>query len=175
MITIALAVACWCSPAAATYQLEVTAWIDGYSQLIIQGNTVQWHNISWTVPGWESPLSDQPTTLKTADMDVQWHPKWLGYTGNQWSDQFTGLNQAMAAIDQTVSFSWSGRQNAFISQQPSAGNNYTLIVDFDDNAPGGAFWYTATLGYTPVPLPPSALLLGSGLLGLAGWRKFRKV
>jgi hypothetical protein len=26
----------------------------------------------------------------------------------------------------------------------------------------------------PVPLPPSFLLLGSGLLGLAGWRRFRK-
>ena len=26
-----------------------------------------------------------------------------------------------------------------------------------------------------VPLPPSVLLLGSGLLGLAGWRRFRKV
>jgi probable HAF family extracellular repeat protein len=27
---------------------------------------------------------------------------------------------------------------------------------------------------TPVPLPPTVLLLGSGLLGLAGWRRFRK-
>lgn len=26
----------------------------------------------------------------------------------------------------------------------------------------------------PVPLPPTVLLLGSGLLGLAGWRRFRK-
>jgi len=26
----------------------------------------------------------------------------------------------------------------------------------------------------PVPLPPTALLLGTGLLGLAGWRRFRK-
>jgi hypothetical protein len=26
----------------------------------------------------------------------------------------------------------------------------------------------------PVPLPPTLLLLGSGLLGLAGWRRFRK-
>jgi hypothetical protein len=27
---------------------------------------------------------------------------------------------------------------------------------------------------TGIPVPPSALLLGSGLLGLAGWRMFRK-
>ncbi len=27
---------------------------------------------------------------------------------------------------------------------------------------------------TPVPLPPAALLLGSGLLGLAGWKRFRE-
>jgi hypothetical protein len=26
----------------------------------------------------------------------------------------------------------------------------------------------------PVPLPPTALLLGSGLLGIVGWRRFRK-
>jgi hypothetical protein len=25
-----------------------------------------------------------------------------------------------------------------------------------------------------VPLPPTVLLLGSGLIGLAGWRRFRK-
>jgi uncharacterized membrane protein len=27
---------------------------------------------------------------------------------------------------------------------------------------------------TPVPLPPNVLLLGSGLLGLVGWRRYRK-
>jgi hypothetical protein len=29
-------------------------------------------------------------------------------------------------------------------------------------------------GGAPVPLPPTVLLLGSGLLGLVGWRRFRK-
>jgi len=35
------------------------------------------------------------------------------------------------------------------------------------------FWNGFTVG-SPVPIPPSALLLGSGLLGLVGWRRFRK-
>jgi PA14 domain len=29
--------------------------------------------------------------------------------------------------------------------------------------------------YCPIPLPPSVWLMGSGLLGLVGWRRFRKV
>jgi hypothetical protein len=33
---------------------------------------------------------------------------------------------------------------------------------------------TAFVPPPAVPLPPSVLLLGSGLLGLAGWRRFKK-
>jgi hypothetical protein len=31
-----------------------------------------------------------------------------------------------------------------------------------------------TVGAAAIPLPPTVFLLGSGLLGLAGWRRFRK-
>ena len=49
-------------------------------------------------------------------------------------------------------------------------------LDFKDFS---FLWGTATCGNdvitcTPIPLPPSLLLLGSGLLGLGGWRRFRK-
>lgn len=182
VIALAVALACWGRPAAA-YQLEVTAWIDGYSRLIIQGNTVQWHNIAWSVPGWEPVDADSdppnfPTTLMTADMgSVDWYPVWntidpgTGYPAawENWSDQFTGLTLAMAAVDQVVGLNLiSGRNTAFIFQQPAATNAYTLIVDFDDYYQGGAAWYTVQLDYTPVPLPGAVWLLGSGLLGLVG-------
>jgi hypothetical protein len=36
---------------------------------------------------------------------------------------------------------------------------------------GGSVWKEGTAS---VPLPPTVLLLGSGLLGLRGWRRFRK-
>jgi hypothetical protein len=29
-------------------------------------------------------------------------------------------------------------------------------------------------GTSPIPVPPSVLLLGTGLAGLVGWRRFRK-
>jgi hypothetical protein len=66
-------------------------------------------------------------------------------------------------------------------------NNDTTTLEFKAvfvpeacNAYGNLYYFA---GHGPaldnvqgsmVPLPPSALLLGSGLLGLAGWRRFRK-
>ena len=59
LIVAVLLVVCWFHPAAA-YTLKVKAWIGGHSQLIIQGNTVQWHNLSHVAPGYESPYGDPP-------------------------------------------------------------------------------------------------------------------
>jgi hypothetical protein len=164
MMTIVLSLACWCCPAAA-YELKVEVLIDGYSQLIIQGNTLQWHNINHDAPGYleGDPGSPFPTYLTTADMGkVAWTPTWPdgGYGGHenlQDSSIYTGLNLPLAAVSQTVQVvSWSvdqireGQHSVTISQQPSSSNNYKVIVDFDDLEPGGAAWYTVTLDYIPV-------------------------
>jgi len=56
---------------------------------------------------------------------------------------------------------------------------YTLSLFSEPPLPGPLDFSMGITGYVasgppPLPLPPSAWLLGSGLLGLAGWRKFRK-
>ena len=50
-----------------------------------------------------------------------------------------------------------------------SGDYQTLFPDV-----AGKLLITAASDVAAVPLPPSLLLLGSGLLGLAGWRRFRK-
>jgi hypothetical protein len=50
----------------------------------------------------------------------------------------------------------------------------TKITTYD--IPSGNYHYISGLAYSPsaIPLPASLVLLGSGLLSLTGWRRFRK-
>ena len=53
-------------------------------------------------------------------------------------------------------------------------NSLTEIVTITHLA-AGVTSFDASLNTSAVPLPPSALLLGTGLLGLVGLRRFRKI
>jgi probable HAF family extracellular repeat protein len=152
LIVAVFLVAGWCQPAAA-YSLKVKAWIDGESQLIIQGNTVYWHNLAYNAPGYESQNKPFPTYLTTAHMGtVAWKPKgWSnGTSGDTACAPYTKLRLPLAGAGQTVILNKiTARGDATISQQPSAANDYTLILDFDDQAMGGADWYEVSLEVVP--------------------------
>ncbi len=168
---------------AMAYTYTFGAFIDGISELHIKGNTVQWNHLMWDVPGkGEEDLTgtvhDDPTQLTSADMGtVDWYPAWsLPFNEPQWSDVFTGLIWPLAAQDQSVGMSigQAGSGSVYISQQPSAGNDYTLVITFDDEAPPGAAWYEVTVDASaaPIPVPTPVVLLGSSLVVLViRWRR----
>ena len=147
------------APAAADYY-DIKAYIDGVSDLVIKGNTVQWHNINCYAPG-EFTGVNQPTTITTESNTVPWYPDWSSVTGDVWSSAYTGLTPALPHAPQRVTLTKvQARDDVYILQYPSAANDYTLIVRFNDGPSGGAEWYEARVDFVPAPVTvPGTLLL----------------
>lgn len=143
------------------YTLRIRAFIDGRSQLIIQGNTAYWHHDDGAAPGRHRsiPGGNAPTTLNSA----AWYPVWPGDPANHPPanpvnnevrdcdcdsiNQYKGV-PVLAATPQTVEwFGIQAREDVVILQQPAANNDYTLIVEFDDNLTPGPTWYEIGLDY----------------------------
>lgn len=165
--------------------LRVRAWIDGESELHIKGNTARWHHIDAAAPGREGcPAINEPTILGPAS----WFPEWpdnkegcRNQDCNCDSSSFPNLCAALPAIEQQVDMVVDrARDSVEIMQQPSAKNEYELIVRYDDPS-SSADWYDVTLRFACEKLCPTAqapaigprvggvlgvLLLGSGLFAL---------
>lgn len=130
--------------------LKVRAYIDGRSQLIIQGNTVYWHHLDFEAPGrWEYGGGSKPTYL---NQDA-WEPTWpdIPDATNQDCNCDSSSYEGIPNLAKTGQAVWldviQGRGAVYIIQQPSTTNNYTLIVELDDNPFDGAAWYEVDLGY----------------------------
>lgn len=170
--------------AAGTITYDVQAYIDGRSLLIFSGSTLQWHNLSFTVPG-KHGGNDFPTTITSTSnsgtVTSQWLPNWPGgETGDQYSDIYTPLIPAfpgasITGVNLTVS---QARNSLTIYQMPTSGNGYTLILDFDDEGPGGSAWYRGLVTVTTsdpasIPEPGTLLLAGAGVLLIGLCRRVR--
>lgn len=172
---------------AGTIVLDIKALIDGRDDLIIQGDTLQWHHFDFAAVGrWEG--FNVPTLISTTVdgtpimSDYAWTPDWPLPPPNEirfeaYSSVFTGLQPGIPSQVTSVSVATEQDVRTLISivQYPSAANTYTTIVEFnDDPFPGAAAaWGRITFTTSGVPEPSSLFLLGMGLFGIAGyaWRR----
>ncbi|MGZ6546085.1 MAG: hypothetical protein ACXVEI_12290 [Actinomycetota bacterium] len=127
--------------------IQIQALVDGRSQLILQGDTAQWHHFDFAAPGREL-FANEPTIVNGTD----WFPQWPDVPNaenrdcNCFSDVLTGVDPPVPQTDLTVTLTLvEARGPVSIVQAPSSGNGYTLVVQFDDNAFGGAVPYIVNI------------------------------
>jgi len=144
------------SPATAS-TIRVSVLMDGRSRLILRGNTVQWFHIDHAAPGrWAG--RNEPTTIN----GLRWVPEWPGQSGEVrcggcFSSVFAGLEPALPAAPVVLKLTpVAVRSVASIVQQPTASNDYTAIIELDDNGPFGGATYTVDISFTYAPPTASA-------------------
>lgn len=165
---------------AATMVIDIDARIDGRSQLIIQGQTLQWHNLTFCAPGKHvSSCGDVnlPTVISTTVdgnpvlTNYEWYPAWPnGIAGDRFSSADDVLSPPLPWLITSSAVSQiSGRTSISLIETPTVNNNWKMILEFDDNAAAGSAdnQYRVTVEYeSPVPEPASAGLAAIGLAAL---------
>lgn len=167
--------------------LNIRAYIDGRSELVIQGDVLYWRHQDFDAPGrWEHGEIQQPTYLNQSP----WQPAWPDIPDQtndfcSCSSSTTVGIPSLTRIDQQVELGIiQARGRASIVQQPQADNDYTLIIEVNDNELEGADWYELTLHYLtresdpltsattfppdPTHLPPPARTPASNLASISG-------
>jgi hypothetical protein len=169
---------------AATIVVKVSALIDGRDQLILQGNTLQWHHFDFAAVG-RHEGRDEPTLISTTVDGVpvipqtSWTPVWSTpppdelYSINTFSSVFDQLNPSVPRESSTTSLNILSGYSTVIVQSPSASNGFTTIVEFNDNPLVSSQQYTVEIVYRTVPELSSAgvILLGGAGIGSVFRRK----
>jgi len=136
----------WSVAAADPFVLEIEALIDGRDQLILRADTLLWHHFDAAAPG-RHHGANAPTIVFPYPGPSEWFPVWSEPPPSEirWeelSSVLSGLSPALPSDG--VSFAIEkifGRGETSIVQQPAADNEYTLIIEFDDNIYPGPRYY----------------------------------
>jgi hypothetical protein len=159
-----------------TLTVEIRDWQDGRDYLIVQGSNLRWQHWDYNVPGVEAGHND-PTFITTtiqgklALSNRAWYPQWPEGTGaGAYSSTLTALWPGWV-VGPTMSCRLeviAARNTVQLIQTPAEENDYTTVVELDDNSDGSADWYDVRLIYdvspkTPVIVtPPTSLTVGPG-------------
>jgi hypothetical protein len=136
--------------------IRIEAYVDGRSQLIMRGATAQWHHFDYAAPGrWR--FADEPTLIN----DVEWYPSWPDQPDtenrdcNCYSDVFTEVRPPIPSVPFDVDLRLiESRFETTVVEHPSAANDFTLIIEFNDNRPAEPAWYVVEF---VVPTPEGSI------------------
>ncbi len=154
--------------------LAIEAYIDGRDRLIIQGDSVRWHHFESAAAG-RFAGGNKPTRLTLfengdpVDATWSWLPTWpdaedtdLDGNGTIDEGEFDELRFETSSLSESVIAPGlpprgmvllsqpESRDTIRIVQEPHPDNDFTLIIEFDDNAREGAQWYRADVTLLPL-------------------------
>ena len=144
---------------------SIQAHVGGLSQLIIRGNTMQWHHIKGTAPGLVQAdvgrNSNSPTIVDSNQgPNIPWVPSgWPGTIGNgTHPESCSNVFNALTPVFPTDNRRWkiektSGSGTVRIVQQPEARNGFSLVIEFDDLKSGAASNLSGS-GFYTIKLTP---------------------
>lgn len=147
--------------------LTVSAWTDGRDLLYITPTSIYWHHMDFAPPGWWPDNGQDHNNLPTnlimqssgtvPTQVVGWIPQWQCPPENPGCYSLAvDSSTLMLGLPLPAQYQLTGykviraRSSLGVYQYPSAGNGYTTIIDFNDDPPGGATWYTVQLTLAPV-------------------------
>lgn len=137
--------------------LRIAALVDGRSRLLLKDGTAQWHHFDFAAPGRHFFLHE-PTVLN----GVEWFPTWPDEPNAEnrdcdcFSDVFGALDPVMPDQAFTVTLRiLRGRGETTVVQQPTKDNDFTTVIEFNDNPQPGPAWYIVEFD-----LPDAGTLLG---------------
>jgi hypothetical protein len=142
---------------AVTKSIVIETLIDGKSELHLRGNTAQWFHVDFAAPGRHPDIDGNERREPTVINDVEWYPVWPDQPDSEnrdcscSSNLFEGVVPLISKVANNFKLGRiESRDYTDIVQYPAAENEFTLIIEFNDNSEDGAGDYHVSLIYSDV-------------------------
>lgn len=132
--------------------LRVNALIDGRSRLILTGDQLYWFHLDYSAPG-----RLDGNTLPTTIDGVDWFPSWPDVPDAENRDcdcrsldAWSGLSVPVPRVASAASVSGDMRGAASVVEQATIDNDFSVVIELDDNESSGAAPYVVDIAVEPL-------------------------